>query len=101
MSADLAAVLLVLAAAPAQTAFAVFYSFTSPWWRTLIGRALFTKAWGLALLIDISLLYKWLGDEYALRDVVRLTVYALITVGAWLQLWAFVLEKRRRRERRV
>ena len=95
MSADTAAVLLVLLAAPAQTGFAVFYSVTSPWWRTLIGRALFTKAWGLALLIDISLLYKWLGDEYALRDVVRLTVYALIAVGAWLQLVAFLVERRR------
>lgn len=98
MSADTAAVLLVLAAAPAQTAFALFYSVTLPWWRTPIGRALFTKSWGLALLIDISLLYQWLGDNYSLRDVVRLTVYSLITVGAWLQLGAFLHERNKRKK---
>lgn len=96
MSVDLAAVLLVLIAAPAQTAFVFYYGFTSPWWRSLIGRALMTKAVGLALLIDISLIYNWLGDAYAARDVVRLSVFALIAVGAWLQLAAFIAEKHRR-----
>ncbi len=99
MSADTAAVLLVLAAAPPQTAFVFYYGLTAPWWRTVVGRALFTKALGLALLIDISLLYQWLGDDYSLRDVVRLTVYALIAVGAWLQLGAFIHERGQRRNR--
>jgi hypothetical protein len=93
MSADTAAVLLVLAAAPAQTLFAIVYGVGSPWWRSLVGRALFTKALALALLIDISLLYHWLGDDYALRDVVRLTVYGLIAVGAWMQFVALLVEK--------
>lgn len=93
MSADTAAILLVLAAAPAQTLFIVIYGFGSPWWRSLVGRALFTKALGLALLVDLSLLYHWLGDGYYLRDVVRLSVYALITAGAWLQLVALLKEK--------
>lgn len=93
MSADTAAILLVLAIAPAQTAFIVIYGFWSPWWRTLVGRALFTKALGLALLVDIALIYQWLGDDYYLRDVVRLSVYSLIALGAWLQLWALLYEK--------
>lgn len=93
MSADTAAILLIVAAAPAQTLFAIIYGFGSPWWRSLIGRALFTKALALALLIDISLLYNWLGDDYALRDLVRLSVYSLIVAGAWMQLVALLKEK--------
>lgn len=93
MSADTIAVMLILIAAPAQTLFALIYGFASPWWRSLIGRALLTKALGLALLIDISLLYQWLGDDYALRDVVRISVYTLIACGAWLQLTALLAEK--------
>lgn len=94
MSVDDVAVLLILAAAPPQTAFAIIYGLGSPWWRSPVGRALFTKALGLALLIDISLIYHWLGDNYALRDVVRLTVYSVIVVGAWLQFGALIHEKR-------
>lgn len=96
MSADEAAILLIVVGAIAQTTFVLFYSFTSPWWRTLVGRALWTKATGLALLMDISIAYHFLGDEYAWRDVVRLSVYGFIVLGAWLQLWAFVHEKRQR-----
>lgn len=80
MSADLAAVLLILAAAPAATLFPILYA-RRPWRRTLIGWALMIHSIGMAALIDISLLYKWLGDDYYLRDVVRLTVYAFIVVG--------------------
>jgi hypothetical protein len=99
VSADLIAVLLVLSAAPAATLFPIFYAFTSPWWRSLTGRALMTSSVGLALLIDISLLYQWLGDDYYLRDHVRLGVYALISAGAWMQLLAFVGAKFRARRR--
>lgn len=94
---DVAAVVLVAIAAPAQTAFILVYGFGSPWWRTLVGRALFTKALGLAMLVDIALAYQWLGDDYLLRDVVRVTVFGLIALGAWLQLVALLREKRRGR----
>lgn len=93
---DTVALLLILAAAPAQTLFVIFYGIGSPWWRSVVGRALFTKSLGLALLIDISLLYNWLGDDYALREVVRLGVFTLIAVGAWLQLGALIYERRRK-----
>ena len=52
----------------------------------------------LALLIDISLVYQFLGDDYALRDVVRLTVFALIAAGAWLKLGALLYEHRQQRQ---
>lgn len=93
MSADTASLILILIAAPAQTMFILIYGLGSPWWRSLLGRALFTKALGLALLVDISVLYHFLGDEYVYRDVVRVTVFSLIAVGAWLQLMALIKEK--------
>jgi hypothetical protein len=95
--ADLAALILIGATAPAITLFCLIYGFTSPWYKTLIGRALFVSSTGLALLVDISLLYKWLGDNYFLRDLVRLSVYGFICAGAWLKLAAVVSEKWRAR----
>lgn len=96
MSADDAAVLLIVATAVPITLFSIGYTFTARgWWREWVGRALFTSAWGLALLVDISLLYNWLGDNYPWRDEVRLTVYSIICVGAWFKLIALVVEKRR------
>src|SRR5690242_7181820 len=95
MTADTAAVLLVLSAAPPATLFPLIYGFTVRWWTFPIGRALMVSSSALGLLVDISLLYNWLGDDYALRDVVRLTVFALISAGAWLKLVAILLEKTR------
>lgn len=94
MSADTAAVALVIAAAPAATLFPLLYAWVARgvWWRTPTGRALMTSSVALALLIDISLAYQAFGDNYALRDVVRLTVFALIAVGAWLKLGALAYE---------
>lgn len=96
MTADHAAVILVLAAAPAATAVPVLYAWRARrnWFRTVLGWALMTSSTGLALLVDISLLYQWLGDNYALRDVVRLSVYSLIVAGAWLTLGAMAYEWR-------
>lgn len=100
MTADLAAVLLVLAAAPAATAFPIAYAWIARgvWWRTPAGRALMTSSTALALLIDISLVYQFLGDDYALRDAVRLTVFALIAAGAWLKFGALIYEHRQQRK---
>ena len=60
-----------------------------------------TSSTALALLIDISLTYQFLGDDYALRDVVRLTVFALIAAGAWLKLGALIYEHRQQRRKPV
>lgn len=94
MNADHLAVLFILVAAPAATAFPFCFAWISRgvWYRNPAGRALMTSSVALALLIDISLLYQWLGDDYALRDVVRLTVYALIAAGAWQKLYALLRE---------
>lgn len=99
MSADHVAILLVLIAAPAATAFPFAYGWISRdvWWRTPAGRAIMTSSVGLALLIDISLAYQAFGDNYPGREVVRLTVFALIAAGAWLNLGALIYEHRKQR----
>lgn len=103
MNADTAATVLVIAAAPAATLFPFVYAWVARgiWWRTPTGRALMASSTGLALLIDISLVYKAFGDDYALRDAVRLSVYALIALGAWLKFGALLYEwsKSRRDDR--
>lgn len=99
MSADFAAVALVLIASPAITLYWVLFTFQArPWWATPVGRAHFGLVGGLAMLIDISLAYNWLGDDYALRDVVRLFVYAWITASCWLSLGAWFYERRQARK---
>lgn len=81
---DWVAIALIFVAAPPATMFPIVYAFR-PWRRTLIGRALMTKAVGLALLIDISIIYQVLGDDYPYRNVVRVAVYALVVTGIWVQ----------------
>lgn len=99
--ADTAAVVIVAAIAPPATLFAIIYGFTVPWWETMIGRAMLISSTGLALLVDISLLYQVFGDNYAARDVVRLSVFLIVCAGAWWKFAALVNEKlAARRERR-
>lgn len=99
MSADTVALLLIIAAAPPLTLFVPYYAWVARgvWWRNPAGRALMVSTSGLALLVDISLLYAVFGDEYPYRDAVRLTVYAWITAGSWLKFGALVYESRHRR----
>lgn len=92
--ADLIALILVIGIAPPSTLFALGYVLTRPWWSTRIGRAMLISTLGLALLVDIALLYNFLGDDYALRDAVRLTVYWVICVGAWYKFGALYLPQR-------
>lgn len=86
---DVAAVFLIFAAAPPATMFPIVYAFR-PWRSSMIGRALMTKAIGLALLIDISIAYIVMGDDYAFRDLVRVLVYGVIVVGIYYQFIAMV-----------
>lgn len=84
MSADSIAFVMIATAAIPATGFPLVYAFR-PWRKTWLGRALMTKALGMMLLIDISLAYRLFGDEYPGRDIVRLTVYALVITGLWGQ----------------
>lgn len=97
MSADAAALILTALAAPPLTLFVPYYAWVArrSWWRNPAGRALMVSTSGLALLVDISLLYLVFGDDYPYRDAVRIAVYLWIVVGAWLKFGALVYESRR------
>ena len=101
MSAELVAILLIISIAPAQNAFVIVYAFWSPWWASWLGRAIFSGSLGLALLVDLSLAYQLLGDDYPGRDAVRLTVYSLIAAGSWMSLIVLLASKRRNPRRRI
>lgn len=95
MTADHAAQLLIFLAAIPATAYWALYAFTAPWWRSVVGRAMFTKATGLMLLCDVSAAYQFLGDDYPGRDFVRLTVFTIVVVGLWFQLGSLVNVRRK------
>lgn len=103
MNSDVVALVFITLSAPPLTLFPLCFAWWARgvWYRTPAGRALMVSTAGLALLVDISLLYAVFGDDYPGRDVVRLAVYALIVFGAWLKFGALVYESwwRPRRER--
>lgn len=93
---------LVYGTAPPATLFALIYGLTTPWWRSLIGRALLVSSTALALLVDLALLFQWLGPEYLGRSYVRVTVFGLVCLGAWLKFAALVgMKIDSRRSRRI
>ena len=99
MSVDTVALILIACAAPPLTMFVPYYAWVARgvWYRNPAGRALMVSTSGLALLVDISLLYAVFGDNYPGRDIVRLTVYVWVVLGAWLKFGALVYESRHRR----
>lgn len=82
---DISAVELFIAIVPA-TLFPILYMSFFTWYRNPLGRALMTKATGLALLIDISCIYALFGDNYPFREHVRFIVFTLVVSGLWYQL---------------
>ena len=74
-----------------QTAFAMLYV-TFPWWRSLLGRALFSKALSLMVLLDFYIIARLLD----LRDVdwVYTVLYFALSLTIWGQFLAFVMVKR-------
>lgn len=72
------------------TLFPILYARWFPFWKSTLGRALMTKAVGMALLVDISVLYLIFGDDYFLRELVRLVVFTLVVGGMYWQLAAII-----------
>ena len=97
MSTETLALIIVWAAAPAATLVPIIYGITASWWRSLTGRALMTSAVGLALLIDLSLIFRaWDGHLQTKREI-ALVIYVLICAGSWLMLLALVRAQLRSR----
>lgn len=84
--------ILIIAAAIPATLFVLLYPLLSPqFWRSWIGRALFTSSAGLAALLDLSLLAKWF--HLILPRTVVAGILTLIALGAILKLAALLREK--------
>ena len=64
--------------------FPVFYTVAFRWWGGHLGRALFIKALGLAIVLDVVLLVKFFGGE-AWADELRFVAYALVCFGMYYQ----------------
>lgn len=101
MSADLIRLVLLVAMAPFVTFNFLAFTFGfRDWRRSLVGWRLMFESLGLAALVDISLVYHFLGDDYSLRDVVSITVFTVVLVGAvfgTVTLAQGIREKHRRR----
>lgn len=86
------------AMAVGQTLFAALY-LTFPWWKTFLGRSLFVKALVFALLLDVLFLARMWDWGYELETL--LTLYVLLAVAIWGQLFAYIrvwMETRESRE---
>lgn len=90
---DLLAVIIIGCAAPPATGFVLLYAFTVRWWTFWIGRALFISTTGMTALIDLSLLFNWLGNDYPGRDIVRNTVFFYVALGAALKFASILIDK--------
>ena len=80
---------LVIGAAIPATLFVILYPIILPkLWRSWVGRALWTSSFGLAALLDLSLLAKWF--DLILPRVVVAGILAVIMLGAILKLAALL-----------
>lgn len=59
------------------------YAYRSDWRRYDTGKAFLFLATGLALVLDVALLYWVLGDDYAGRGALRFAVYLFLGVGTY------------------
>lgn len=86
------------AAAVLQTAFVLLY-FTFPWYSTFLGRALFGKAFVLAVLLDTFIVARALG--WSNVDAIFTVLYFALVLGIGAQLIAFIKVKIDGRENEV
>ena len=81
------AVAILAAGTIPATGFPIVYAF-APWRKSRVGRALMTKAVGIALLIDLSM-WGWV-TPWDVPDWVVITVFAIVVGGVWMQFLALV-----------
>ena len=81
---------LVEIAAPGQTLFVLLYGLRAPWYRSPTGRAIFTKALSLALILDL-----WVfAYVHPLPGWIGPAVMGLTALGVYMQLGALLHEWR-------
>lgn len=77
----------VAVAAVGQTLFVIIYLFR-PWWRSLVGRAVFFDKLTMALFID-AICLRVLFPGIVSREV-AITFYAIAAVAIWFQLFTLI-----------
>lgn len=93
---------LVYAMVIPATGFPALYLSFYKWYKNPIGRALMTKAIGLALLIDISAFFNYTKGQYGWAEEIQIVVFLLVMCGLWYQFfvfckirWSDIVEKRK------
>lgn len=81
---------LVWASFLASWAFVIGYTILAPWWRTRMGRHMFTFGAMVAGLLTLIIVTALLGRNYPGRDYVRLACYAALAVMLWRHVWMLV-----------
>lgn len=81
--------ILAWAALTPATLFPILYAKWFPFWKSTLGRALFTKACGLLLLVDTAVIfYLFPGIDPEIKKFVGFVTGVLVVLGMWWQLIA-------------
>lgn len=83
--------LLIFTCAFPATVFAVAYGLFAKWWRSHTGRALFTTALALALVLDVTLLTRFYPDLFTLNGWFWIQAVLLFYTASALWYLFFVL----------
>lgn len=85
-SMDLWRTIMLGVAALGQCFFILLYM-TFPWWRSYLGRALFSRA----LMLTVLMTFAWLGRVYNFGrdDLAFIVLYTLLAAGIWFEFSAF------------
>lgn len=79
----------------AIAAFGFIYSFSAPWWKSLIGRMFVLVSFAQTVSGATVLLGTFFGPDYLGRPVVRIVGYGAFAVAAVLLLTVYLIERRR------
>lgn len=86
MSMDHVIAIMIIVAFPPVNLFPLLYGVGAPWWRSIEGQAVMLATTGLALLIDLSLMARVFQLSEPTLDVLRVTVFGVIILGAYWKL---------------
>lgn len=91
-------VLVYLMVLPA-VGFPVLYLSFYRWYKNPIGRALMTKAIGLAMLIGLSVFFHFNGSRvYSWAEEAQFMVFVLVCAGLWYQFLVFIKIRLQRKD---
>lgn len=84
-----------------DAAYIAVYGTATRWYRSPVGRALIIKAVGLAMMLTYSVLFYFLGPDYAGRDTLRIVGISVLFFGLAYAFVAMIRELRRGQRERL